>query len=96
MGAVAQRRQDPPLRAFETIVENWGETVFLIKGKDRHGNQVYSLRMCIGELDPWRFGPYASKREAIREMERLTTEIFERTSNIPAEMGGEYASNQEW
>jgi len=99
MGAVAKLVMDPPLREFETVIDNWGSTVFLIKGKDRYGNLAYSLRMVIGELRPWRFGPYRSKREAFRFMTKLTTALDECTCNIPGDAmsaGLRYAANEEW
>lgn len=98
MGAVATMAKDSTLRDFETIVDKWGETVFLIKRKDRDGNLAYSLRMTIGELRPWRFGPYRTEREAYRFMTKLTTPIAECAADIPTEMCGalKYAANEEW
>jgi len=96
MEAVAKLRQEKTLKPGEAIIEYWGDTAFLIEGRDRHGRRAYSLRLVIGDDAPWRFGPFSTKSEADKEFNRLIDVIRKAVGDVPGEMSGDIVPAQEW
>lgn len=95
MDAVMTREQTE--KPVSTVIESWSNLVFLVHEADRHGGLVWIVRLVLGELPPWRFGPFDSKMDARAAMARLT-EVFENAiGDIPFEIGFDFrcSANQE-
>lgn len=71
-----------------TIMDSWNNLVFLIHEPDRHGHLVWFVRLAVGDLTPWRFGPFDSKREAVSVMNRLSESVEDALGDVPGEIVG--------
>lgn len=71
-----------------TVIESWNDIVFLIHEPDRHGRLVWSVRLAVGDLTPWKFGPFDSKREAVSVMNRLSGLVEGALADVPGEIVG--------
>lgn len=87
----------PTEKNASTIVESWSNLVFLGHEPDRHGQLVWNVRLALGDLPPWRFGPFQTKKDAVSAMDRLIELFDEAIGDIPAELAGFVgcAANQE-
>lgn len=87
----------PTERNTSAIVESWSNLVFLEHEPDRHGQLAWNVRLVLGDLPPWRFGPFQTKKNAASAMCRLIQLFDEAIGDIPAELAGfaGCAANQE-
>ena len=45
-------------------LDAWRNLLFLVQEPDRHGNTVWNVRLRLGDLPPWRYGPFDTKKAA--------------------------------
>jgi hypothetical protein len=89
--------QAPTEKNVSTVIDSWNNLVFLVREPDRHGDLVWIVRLVLGDLPPWKFGPFDSKKDARAAMTRLT-EVFENSiGDIPFNISFEFrcSANQE-
>lgn len=43
--------------ASSLTLDSWNNILFLVQEPDRHGNTVWNVRLSLGDLPPWRYGP---------------------------------------
>ncbi len=54
-----------------TILDAWGDMVFLVREPNRFGQQVHRIRLILADIAPYRYGDY--------ESEAYAKELFHRT-----------------
>ena len=59
------------------IVTSWGDNIFLLLERDRKGLLQFHIRMCFGDMEAYRFGPWISEQVA-RQLFDKAAEYFER------------------
>lgn len=81
-----------------TAVDSWSNLIFLVHEPNRHGALVWNVRLVVGDLPPWRFGPFHTENEARKAMDRLIELFEEAVGDIPAELAffTGCAANQEF
>lgn len=51
-------------RPDSITLDSWHNLLFLVQEPDRHGNTVWNVRMRLGDLPPWRYGFFDTKKAA--------------------------------
>lgn len=51
-------------RAGSITLDSWNHLLVLVQESDRHGNTVWNVRLSLGDLPPWRYGPFGTKKAA--------------------------------
>lgn len=70
------------------VVDSWNSLIFLVHEPDRYGHLVWNVRLVLGDLPPWRFGPFDKKKDAVSTMHRLTQHFEEAIGDIPSAVAG--------
>jgi len=73
-------------RVSSLVVESRSGIASVFRERDRHGNIVYYVRLAIGDLTPWKFGPFDSKEDAVSVMNRLGELVETAIGDIPADI----------
>ena len=63
-----------------TILEAWGDIVFLVREPNRFGQFVYRIRLIFAYLAPYRYGDYESEAYA-KDLFHKTVEFVENQLN---------------
>ena len=51
-------------RPASITLDSWHNILFLVQEPDRHGNTVWNVRLSVGDLPPWRYGSFHTKKAA--------------------------------
>ena len=79
-GSAARRDQ-------AAILDSWAEILVLIQEPDRHGQTVYNVRLQVGSLPPWRYGPVTTEEEGRRLFSTLRGAVSDELADLVSEVG---------
>ena len=57
------------------VVDSWNHLVFLFQERDRHGRLAWNVRLILGDLNPFRYGPLETEKEARAVFKTLTKHL---------------------
>jgi hypothetical protein len=51
-------------RPDSITLDSWNNLLFLVQEPDRHGRTMWVVRLRLGDLPPWRYGPFETETVA--------------------------------
>lgn len=70
-------------------IESWNNVLFMMQEPDRHGNTVWNIRLALGDLPPWRYGPFESKKDAHAAFSALIAFVDRELLHLCCEAGNQ-------
>ncbi len=64
-----------PTKPGSTTFKHWKDLIFLVKEPNRKGIPVWWVRVVVGDLDPFRAGPYSSEKEARKKFATIVDDF---------------------
>jgi len=80
------------------VLDSWNDLLFLIEDQDRHGQTVWMVRLRLGDLPPWRYGPFDTMTAAREAFSTLIEFIHRELEVLFCEAGSRAGcdSNEEY
>ena len=85
-------------RPDSITLDSWHLILFLVQEPDRHGNTVWNVRLNLGDLPPWRYGPFGTKKAAREAFSTLIAFVDRELELLVCEAGNRAGcdSNEEY
>jgi hypothetical protein len=85
-------------RPASITLDSWNNILFLVQEPDRHGSTVWNVRLSLGDLPPWRYGPFDTKKAAREAFSTLVAYVDGQLSEMCCEAGNraECVGNEEY
>lgn len=85
-------------QASSITLDSWNNLLFLVQEPDRHGNTVWNVRLSLGNLPPWRYGPFDTKQAAREAFSTLSGFVGDELVDVCCEAGNRAGcdSNEEY
>lgn len=74
-------------REGAVTLDSWESLLFLVRDPDRHGRPVFNVRLVIGTLPPWRYGPFQTEENAREGFAALRSAVQSELLELFCEMG---------
>ena len=94
--ATAQAK--PNTRVEPLTLDSWKNILFLVQEPDQHGNTVWNVRLRLGDLPPWRYGTFDTKKAAREAFSTLIAYVGGQLGDMCCEAGNraECTGNEEY
>ena len=85
-------------RPASITLDSWNNLLFLVQEPDRHRKTVGMVRLRLGDLPPWRYGPFDTKKAAREAFSTLIAFVDRELEVLFCEAGNraDYDSNEEY
>ncbi|HSQ90673.1 MAG TPA: hypothetical protein VLM19_00710 [Nitrospiraceae bacterium] len=75
--AIARKQSPTPSTRSSITVSSWNDVLMLVREPDRHGKPVLFIRIMFGKMEPCRYGPFPSLKQAKACYREMVTPLKE-------------------
>lgn len=76
-----------PTRAGSITLDSWQKILTLAQEPNRHGQAMWVVRLSLGDLPPWRYGPFETEKAARIAYSTLIEFVDKGLSELGCEAG---------
>jgi hypothetical protein len=74
-------------RQGTVTLDSWEDVLFLVREPDRNGHPAFNVRLIFGTLPPWRYGTFATEKEAREAFAALSKVVEADVWDLSVEVG---------